>query len=184
MNIFLGLPISQHVVDELVQITLKNYPHLRVHPAVRWTLADNNHITMHFFGPIPLDKIAPVISALTRELQSVTAFSVQLEQIAPFPKPNAKLIAAYVKLNPPLTKLYQMIEKVIVESQFSAEDRPYLPHITLCRMRKSLGLLEGIILPDFSIDIRELVLYQSQPSSAGSEYIPLQHWKLKKMLDY
>ncbi len=176
MNIFFGLPIPPSKSDVLTNMVLQQHPHWQKHHSIRWTPDINCHLTIHFFGEIKPELLTELSQNLIHYLSKIVNFSIKITKLYNFPKPNSDLVAAYVYLNQPLAHLYHQLQRAVEDYGFVPESRVFAPHITLCRAKKHILKMEPIIVPDFSIQIEELVLYQTQPGAHGSQYIPLQKW--------
>lgn len=179
MNIFLGVPIPEQDIETLVNLLLQAYPHWENHKNIRWTFAPNHHLTLHFFGKVPPASLNDCLFQIGQELSITAKFSLNIHKINNFPKTNSDLVAAYVELNSALAHLYQRVEQLVQNHGFPTEDRPYLPHITLCRSKyRHVLTMSPILMKDFKIDIDQVVLYQSQEIKGVHGYLPLYQWSL------
>lgn len=95
--------------------------------------------------------------------------------------------------------MVQQIEKELETAGFQKENRIYVPHLTVAKIRspetgvtrqknntmqssKMLHSLELDMKRDFgSSEVRELILYQSQPTPDGSSYNALIRIPLKQV---
>lgn len=179
MNVFFGLPIDVLNSDVLNDMILQQHPQWQKHHGIRWLSPLNRHLTLHFFGAINPELLTELIQNLRQYLSKNYNFSIEINKLYNFPKPNSDLVAAYVHLNQPLANLYHQLQSAIKDYGFTPEARVFLPHITLCRGKKHILKMEPIMVPDFSISIEQLVLYQSQPGTQASQYLPLQKWQLE-----
>lgn len=162
-NIFLGLPIPATDGELLLNLLWEAHPHWRNHPAIRWSGLANHHCTLHFFGPIRLELLSDLINALGDYIKYCNSFSIRIIKLHNFPKLNSDLIAAYAHLSSPLANLHQQIQQAVKNHGFPVEERPFLPHITLCRAkRRNILHMDPILLPNHAIKISQLILYQTQ----------------------
>jgi RNA 2',3'-cyclic 3'-phosphodiesterase len=179
VNIFLGLPVAADHSELLLNLLLQAHPHWQNHPAIRWSAVGNHHLTMHFFGPIDPDLLSDFAANLDKYIKHGEKFYIIINELYNFPNENSKLIAAHAQLSSPLAELYHQVQRAVQDHGFPVEDRPFLPHITLCRAnRRNVLRMDPIILPEHIIPIDQLVLYQTQSTPAGSRYIPLKQWPL------
>lgn len=182
MNIFLGLPITADHSQLLLNLLLQAHPHWQKHPAISWTPAGDHHLTMHFFGPMDphlLSNFTANLDTYTQHRNHENYLFIKINRLHNFPNSNSKLIAAYAQLSLPLAKLYRQVQKAVQDHGFPIEERPFLPHITLCRAkRRNVLRMDPIILPNQIIPITELVLYQTQSTPTGNHYHPLKQWSL------
>ncbi len=178
MNVFLGAPIAAQDIEILNNLTWQAHPHWQKHPHIRWTAPQNHHMTLHFFGQILPDSLNGWLSLISQELKSIGGFSIKIKKIHNFPKSNSDLVAAYVELNSDLAHLYNRIEQSLLLNDLPVEDRPYLPHITLCRSKQRHILTMSPIIMDFKIEITHVALYQSKCIEGINYYLPLHQWIL------
>src|ERR1700754_623507 len=103
---------------------------------VRWVPGDNLHITLWFLGEVQDARTAQLLEAMRKPL-AAPPFTLRLGGTGAFPPSGAPrtiwlgvtsgrdaLVSAHDKLGPRLTPL-----------GFTAEKRPYSPHLTLARVK-------------------------------------------------
>ncbi len=179
MNIFLGFPILAADIHTLNTLLLQEHPHWESHSAIRWTPEENHHLTMHFFGPIDPITLNELTAGLDKYLRNSNEFKIKINKLYNFPKVNSDLVAAYVELTNPLARLYSEVQLAVKNFGFTPEERPYFPHITLCRSRRRHVLkMNPILLADYPINLSTLTLYQTQSTPSGNHYLPLHQWRL------
>jgi RNA 2',3'-cyclic 3'-phosphodiesterase len=180
MNIFLGVPVPAVDIHLLMEMLYQEYPHWRDHPAIRWTEDEHHHLTLHFFGAIDPALLSEWIADLDRYLSAIHCLTITVNRLDNFPKPDSDLLAAHVHLSSALAKLYRQVQQSVQDHQFPTESRAYSPHITLCRAKRRHFLrMTPIIVPDHSLSVTRLILYQTQPTASGSQYVPLHQWTLQ-----
>jgi RNA 2',3'-cyclic 3'-phosphodiesterase len=171
MRLFVGIPLSKTVVDELNALCVR----LRVKAGnLRWSASESWHITLQFLGTARPDQFA----CLTARLAEVhaPAFAVQLGVLGVFDR--AGVFFADVVLTPELVALQQSIVGATEGCGFLPEARPFHPHITLARSKREdrgrplrqLKADVGAQSAFTSIAVREFLLYESHLSPAGSKY--------------
>lgn len=179
-NIFLGLPIPATISESLLAVIFAKHSHWRDHSDLRWTHVGDHHLTLHFFGAMPMEILAPFIAHLGNYLQNFKKFQLKINKIGCFPNVDSKILAAFVNLLLEVENLYQKIQQAVADHEFPRQARSYLPHITLCRARKrGILTMEEHFFEDFTVTVTELILYQTQSTSTGSHYLPIQTWFLK-----
>jgi 2'-5' RNA ligase len=177
-NLFLGIPISHELSIHFIQLIIKNYPNWQNHSALRWTSSENQHLTLHFFGSLDLERLHDFRQDLPNYLKECQRFTVLANQLFNFPKTKSDLLAAYVELSTSLAQLYQVVQKAVSAHQLPMENRPYFPHITLCRSRRP-GLLkmQPIQIHELIL-VNKMTLFQTQNTPEGSIYSPIENWFL------
>jgi 2'-5' RNA ligase len=107
-------------------------PHIR---GVRWTEAEQMHLTLGFFGDVPED----VDLALREKLSAIEfgAFFLPITSIGIFPsKGPPKIIWIGVgRGHPHLFQLHKRVSDAAIAAGLEADLRPFHPHITIARCR-------------------------------------------------
>jgi RNA 2',3'-cyclic 3'-phosphodiesterase len=178
MNLFLGFPIPAADIHTLTRLLLQEHPHWENHPHIRWTLEQNHHLTVHFFGPLEPALLSNFIINLENYLNDKNNFIIKINKLYNFPKANSELLAAYIEPSIELLELYTQVQKAVVEHGFTPEPRKFFPHITLCRAKcRGVLVMEPLMVADYPITLSNLTLYQSQSTAQGSQYLPLHQWR-------
>jgi RNA 2',3'-cyclic 3'-phosphodiesterase len=171
MRLFIGIPLSKTVIDELNALCAR----LRAKAGnLRWSAPESWHITLQFLGAAAPDDYACLIARLAEVHAS--AFEVQLGVLGFFDR--AGVFFADVILTPELIALQQSIVGATARCGFVPEARAFHPHITLARSKRDdrgrpLRQLQADLgaQPAFtSSAVREFLLYESHLSPAGSKY--------------
>jgi 2'-5' RNA ligase len=169
MRLFIGIPLSAAVIDELKAATARLHSGAN---GLRWTAPESWHITLQFLGNTSQEQYACVVAQL-RALHSPPV-PICLEALGCFDR--AGILLARVRLTPELLLLQERVTAASQPCGFVPEAHPYQPHITLARakgQRRDLGELKAKIRrqPDFTpLVAREFLLYESFLSSAGAHY--------------
>lgn len=127
MRLFIAIPLSEAVREKLSGL----YQSM---DGMRWESQSQLHITLKFLGETDRDQL----SELIRDLKNIrhTAFQMTISGFGTFPeKGRPKILWIGVTKPEPLKDLHQKIEQQCVEMGFEAEDRPFVPHITLARIK-------------------------------------------------
>lgn len=106
--------------------------------AVRWTPPDQWHLTLHFLGGVPVDRIAELEQSLRPSLAGARTFALRLEGLGAFPSPQAPRVL-WVGLGgdlPGLQDVRQRVVRACATFGEPADPRPFHPHLTLGRMRQ------------------------------------------------
>jgi RNA 2',3'-cyclic 3'-phosphodiesterase len=168
MRLFVGIPLTAAVIEELSAISMRLQAQA---DGLRWSAPESWHITLQFLGDTP--QYECIVSRL-RDLRS-SAVPIQLEGLGFFDR--AGVFFAGVNLTPELQALQQRVTGATGLCGFIPETRPYHPHITLARSKGKGGRwlreLKSKIHrdPDFSGFVADgFVLYESVPGPGGSRY--------------
>ncbi len=139
----------------------------------------NWHLTLHFFGPVDLEKIEKLKSRLSEGLSAVKPFSISLEGLGVFPdsrKPRIFWIGVGEAISE-LSVLKMRIDQVLQKMNFEIESRHLHPHISIARSKGQITSFSKPI-PNFKgrvIDqVQSVTLFKSVLSSQGAQYTPLE----------
>lgn len=142
-----------------------------------WSKPENVHLTLKFFGNVPLDKIPRISDAASRVVNGFSPFQIRIGGTGVFPTPNrAQVLWIGVDLNDQLKALHGRLEEELAVDGFPKENRAYKPHLTIARLRRPEGarqLAETHLETKFSfieIRVNEVVVFRSQLSPKGSIY--------------
>jgi RNA 2',3'-cyclic 3'-phosphodiesterase len=161
-----------HYIDELKTLSRTN--------KIRWTRAENLHITLQFLPEVKGEDVPNLLSCVENQLLAAHhPVSFHLRDLHLFPDPHRpRVIVMGVAPQSPLAEWSTLIGKGIQEAGYEIEDRPFRAHLTLARIKtsqtKTLNFLQEAVhvaLPEIRLD--EVVLFQSEPHPDGSHYIPL-----------
>ena len=157
---------------------------------IRWTAAENLHLTMRFLGDVSSDDIGEVLAALSAAAADVPPLTLRLGRADVFPNWRRPSVFV-VHLDADETHMQRLLD---LHKKFSArlkplgyapEKRAFRPHVTLGRVRgrrpnmaNAWGgdlceILAACALPAVDIPIDEVILYESILRPAGPEYVPL-----------
>jgi 2'-5' RNA ligase len=189
MRLFTGISITPHVLDELDKALGKLHPPARI----RWSPPENLHVTLKFIGEWPEARLAELECAL-RSVPVPEPLRIKLTHFGFFPNPDRpKTFLLGVDGGPALPSLKRHIDEALVPLGCAPEERPYVPHLTLGRIkddngpgRNKKGLREARAnaepatatakMTNFDFGTFEATrfhLYLSKPGPAGSVYTVL-----------
>jgi len=154
------------LLKELWHIALDSGTKVRVVPE------SNLHITLKFLGPAPRSSIEQVIATLDQLALDASPFNVTLAGGGIFHN------ALWLGMAPcdPLMRLASDLNPGLALSGFKPESRPFVPHLTLARLRQPAGtqmqtwISQRLQETLGSIRVQEMHLYQSALEPAGARY--------------
>ncbi|SDK44615.1 RNA 2',3'-cyclic phosphodiesterase [Sediminibacillus albus] len=177
---FIGVPIDGSILDSLIhaQNQLKENEQVAFKS---WTHPSDMHITLKFLGPAADNTIERLINNL-QQINQLESFSLTIGGTGFFGNPQSpRVVWAGVHKTSPLLTLQKSVEKVCEDTGFSAEQRPYRPHITLAKKwsgEQTTGELMGDEPPEQNMAITKFQLYQIHPSQTP-KYEVIKEFKLK-----
>ncbi len=131
---------------------------------VRWTGADQQHLTLRFIGEVDNGTAHDVADALA--LVPGMPFELQLKGIGHFPpRGEPRIIWAGIAKNRELKGLKKRIDKVLKQAGLPADPQNYSPHVTLARMRRPPNQAE------LAAYLMRHSLYESAPFAVSGFYL-------------
>lgn len=155
--------------------------------AVSWARPESIHLTLKFLGEIDDTRTVEVGAALEEAARGVNPFSLTVEGVGGFPTPaHPRVIWAGINENPELSRLQDNIEKGLSHIGFETEERPFSPHLTLCRIKspadsRGLSRLLAEVKPQIKAEfgVSSFTLFKSVLHAKGAEYSALREITLK-----
>jgi RNA 2',3'-cyclic 3'-phosphodiesterase len=133
----------------------------------------NIHLTLSFVGDVEREHIARLEGA-ARSVHAAP-FALTVDRIGYF-RFNRIVWAGTAHCPPPLTALETRLRAALAPLGMKAEDRPYVPHITLVRQAQRKP---SLCTPQACVwRVEEFVLMESVAIAGGVRYEPLARWPL------
>jgi 2'-5' RNA ligase len=153
----------------------------------RWLPEENYHITLNYLGEISLEKVEMIKAMLAEVSHRHVYFHLKLHGLGAFPEiKEGRVIWMDVQNSMALRALQEDCEARLIELGFSFEIRPYVPHLTLARLRNPRNLkdaLSPLINQHFGeMAVKSLILYESRLGGAFPIYEPLLKFPLRERI--
>ena len=152
------------------------------HRFVKWVDPGGIHLTLKFLGNIPSKQVTDIAEALKRAVHGISPFRLEISGLGAFPSlKQARVFWVGVggELDR-LSRLQQNIDSALAALGFAKEERPFVPHLTLARIRegasaperRSFGELVGsnFFEDKYPIEVKAIRLMRSQLTPAGAIY--------------
>ena len=176
MRLFAAVPLAEPAREEIVRVlaTLRaaQWP-------VRWVGDEVIHITLKFFGEVRDERLDVIAEALRLASAGARPMTLQLGALSAFPtERRPRVIWAGIEAHPEFTALRERVEHGCEAIGFAPEGVPFVPHVTLGRVREGQRLpADALQTPAAAIrperfHAGELVLYESLLTAAGPRYEP------------
>lgn len=177
---FVAVEISPDVRTRAAQLIAR----LGSAPAkVRWVQPDKLHLTLKFLGQIDAREVPVVCNALAQGVAGLPPFEFEARGAGAFPDRNRPRTVwlGVSRGADELIALHAAVEDSLAELGFRRDERRFLPHLTLGRVRSGspgtadLGQLIGES-SDFAggvVSVDEVVVFSSQLGREGPTYEPL-----------
>lgn len=147
---------------------------------VRWEKPEKLHITLKFLGNVEDAKAAQVSSLVEKSAAGCHPFQMEISNFGGFPDlGNPRILFVGMSENPALSALRQKIEEALEPLGFPKDNRRFVPHVTIGRIKDRLRIEEALPLPEkhaFTID--EVGVIKSEPRRDGSIYTPVRTFAL------
>jgi len=152
------------------------------HKFVKWVDPRGIHLTLKFLGNIPSKRVAEITEAIEGAAQGISPFHLEIGGLGAFPSLRQARVF-WVSIGgevDKLSRLQQNIDSALAALGFSKEERSFVPHLTLARIRqeasplerRSFGELVGstIFEDKYHIKVEAIRLMRSQLTPAGAIY--------------
>lgn len=139
VRIFVAVGISGEARELLVDAVQRISS--EVPNGIQWVRPEGMHLTLKFLGNIPAPRLPPLVECLKPVAEAARPFSLELAGLGMFPNrrvPRVLWAGADGDLEV-LAELQRASESAITALGHPAEGRPFRPHITLGRPRRSLS---------------------------------------------
>ncbi len=150
--------------------------------SLRWTAAENVHITLHFIGELDPER-ARRATEMLRAPVALAPFDASLDRFGVFP-PTGPPRTVWLGVGSGASSLRQMhaeLGRRLVAPGFDVEPRPFAPHATVARVRPgtrdraraAILRLADLQLPPLRWTVRGATLFKSDLSGPRPKYTSL-----------
>lgn len=144
--------------------------------------ADNWHVTLRFIGRMGETSTDRLLAELD-QVDLGGRFDATLGGLGTFPKAS-KASVLWLGLGrggEQMTELAETVDRAVDRIGAGAEDRPFVPHLTLARIRPPEDvrrLIEDIEVPPIPMPVDEIVVFSSVTAAGGPIYHPIESFSL------
>jgi 2'-5' RNA ligase len=144
---------------------------------VRWVEERNLHLTIKFLGEVQWDMVGKIGETMKREAAKVEEFDLSFQAVSAFPPGRSpRVIAVGVHGESQMAEIHRALDRCMIEFGASREDRAFLPHLTVGRIKargqpdlaECLAPLAEKEFGNFLVE--KLTLFQSELSPQGPTY--------------
>jgi 2'-5' RNA ligase len=179
LRLFIAAALPDRVREQIERVVA---PLRSKMPSASWTRPEAFHLTFAFLGEQNQDLVAPLCRGLESALSSLQPVSVIASNSGFFPS-EARARVVWIALQPeePLKRIAAAVRAALRASKVDFDDKPYLPHLTLARIRdrwsaanieRFRAALSGFATEAAAVD--SVILYQSRLSPRGAIHTALQ----------
>lgn len=151
-------------------------------PGVKWVDSKGIHLTLKFLGGVPANRLELVSAALARVVQAARPLTLAVKGLGLFPDARRPRVA-WVGLEGDIDRLVQVqqaIDSALAPLGFAKEERAFVPHLTLARLREDMAppargrfgerFLVAQLEPLSPFRVESLELMKSQLTPRGAIY--------------
>lgn len=165
VRLFTALSVPESCKEKLQSIVDRNIEG-------RWLHPDDLHITLRFLGDIPQDRLPEIQERISRVKRS--CFHVEVGGLDIFRLKKQVIFWAGVQSTRKLTALAGDINEKLMPLGFDMPTKPFIPHVTLARLKSDQGLENLIKIHEKTVSCRwqavSFGLFQSTESEEKSIY--------------
>lgn len=163
-------------LDEIHRQCISEFVDVNHELNLRWVKPENWHVTALFLGNIPSDELDIVIEKVNQLLNSFSSFDLKAERFLFMPPSRPRMLWLKFENNRAFSNLNVILSKALLGTD---PDRPAKAHVTLSRFKYAPKKhMLSVPLPEVSLHVNRLVLFESQLSNVGAEYHKLKTWEL------
>ena len=180
LRTFIAIELPEEIQRGLERVQRKLSRLIGAGLKVRWTRPEAIHLTLKFLGDIRRETIHEVGAFMRESVRGIPPFELTVEGLGSFPptgRPRILWVGVTGEVEP-LSVLAGRLEEGARQIGAKGEDRRYVPHLTLGRVKsappgfaESLAAVKKPILGTFQAD--GLTLFMSELTPKGSAYTVL-----------
>ncbi len=180
IRLFIALILPEEIVEELSEYRKKNFPEYNF---LNWIKNDNLHVTLKFLGNVQnqfVDKISSDLSFLN-EYGKLNCQINGLDISYKFNEP--KILWANLSMEDSIFDIVKRINSVLAGYQIPVENKKFLPHITLLRIKKYPGAkflnkIRTVKFKPIKFTANKISLIQSILKPDGAVYKEISNYNL------
>ena len=149
---------------------------------VKWVDPGGIHLTLKFLGNIPSKRVTEITEAMRKAVQGLSPFLLEISGLGAFPslkQPRVVWVGVGGELDK-LSTLQQNIDCALAALGFAREERPFVPHLTVARVREGASASErgrfgeivgsAVFEGRYRVEVEAIKLMRSQLTPAGAIY--------------
>jgi len=171
------------LIPEDIRTLLTNYINFLKHniDGVKWEKFEKLHVTLKFLGDIDESRVNEISNLLEKLVHNYSPFNMSILDFGGFPDlKHPRVIYVGLSCNSGLSKFQNELEQELSGLGFKEENRRFIPHITVGRVKKRIHIKETLPITQSIFDITQIGIIKSELRPEGSVYTPLKLFKLEK----
>ena len=183
-RVFLALPVEP--VDPAAEIMNRLQKRLSDY-RIKWVSKSNFHLTLLFFGEIPVQQIHPISALLQVLIKKQAPLKFSLTGPGMFKKgKEPQVLWLGIQDSGPMSELKKRIDQAVLTLGLTTENKVFRPHLTLGRFmprQEVSSLLDSALKEEqlsepIAYTASKLILFESKLSLEGPRYFPLEVFPL------
>jgi len=176
MRLFVALALPDSIAQQLAMLQAGV-------PGAHWQTREQLHLTLRFIGDVDGRDATAVDDALS--LIEAPKFSLALKGVGEFGGKTPHALWAGVRDKEPVAFLQRKIETALQRAGLPPEQRKFVPHVTLARLRGSPRgrvmdfLTDHALYASTAFDVEAFILYSSVLTPNGSIYRAERAYRLR-----
>lgn len=181
MKLFIGISLDPSLRD---YIDIKKEKISSSITTGKLTDKRNFHITLKFLGNVDDENFKNIVTELKKIEYENNEFIIYLDKLGEFQKRNKSILWIGLKESSEIKNLFSNLDEKMNKLNFTKDDRPYVPHITLgrgIRYKTDFKDLESEIhIKNECIHVKTITLYESKQVNNKLSYVPIEVIELGK----
>lgn len=180
LRAFIAIELPDEIRKGLVE--LRKELQRDEHRFVKWVDPEAIHLTLKFLGNVPAGRVTEIARAIEVATKATAPFELEVSGLGVFPHLR-QVRVLWVGIGGDVDRLKELqrgIDTELAALGFAREDRPFVPHLTLARVRqgaspserRSLGeLVRTAVFDDrYEAKVETVSLMRSELTPAGAIY--------------
>jgi len=155
------------------------------HRFVKWVDPGGIHLTLKFLGNISAKQVTEITEAMKEATQGISPFHLEISGLGAFPslrQPRVLWVGVGGEIDK-LSRLQQNIDSALAALRFAKEERPFVAHLTLARIREGVSTPERKSFSElvgsttfgdkYPVEVEAIRLMRSQLTRGGAIYTRL-----------
>ena len=177
---FIAIELSEEAKEGLARLRRKI--ERDEHRFVKWVDPGGIHLTLKFLGNIPAERVTEITEAMKKATGGISPFHLEISGLGAFPSLKQPRVF-WVGISGELDKLSALqldIDSTLAALGFAREERPFVAHLTLARIREGASpaerrdfgeLVDSTTFQDkYPVEVAAVRLMRSQLTPAGAIY--------------
>lgn len=182
-RLFIGISLSEEICNYFYDLMLNLS---KINKDIQPIPAQNIHITLKFLGNVKESDLESITANIKLSLKESESFKFNIENsLDGFPRLSASRIifGTIGGGRSEMENLFNIIKDNVSKIGFNREEKKFIPHITIARMKFPVNFTDLIENSQFkifkNISCNKVILFESILSRKGPEYLIEKEFLLK-----